>query len=81
MINNVTSVKSNGNRFQITWTTNEPTTGMIFFTCCGDMNDDALDTSHSVMFRGGKGTRYEFWVTATDAAGNETTDGPFYYQN
>ncbi len=82
IINGVQAGKLKGNRFEITWTTDEAATSMVTFTCCGDMSDDALVTGHSVTFRGGKGTLYEYTVTSTDAAGNSSTDeGPYFHQN
>ena len=81
-ISNVTSAKLKGNRFEITWTTDEPATSVVTFTCCGPTSDGALVTQHGRMFRGGKGTLYEYTVTSTDAAGNSTTDeGPYFHQN
>ncbi len=81
VISNVLSKKLNGNRFEITWTTDEPATSMVTFTCCGDMSDDALVTSHRMTFRGGKSTDYQYTVTSTNAAGLSTMAGPFLHQN
>ena len=81
-ISNVQSKKQKGNRFEITWTTDEPATSMVTFTCCGDVSDDALVTQHGMTFRGGKGTLYVYTVTAVDATGNLTIDeGPYFHQN
>ena len=82
VISNVLSENLNGNRFEITWTTDESATSMVTFTCCGDMSDDALVTGHRMTFRGGKGVLYQYTVTSTDATGNSTTDeGPYFHQN
>jgi serine protease len=81
VINNVQSAKTNGNSFEITWTTNEPATSEVSFSCCGTYSDGALVTSHSMGFRGSKGATYEFSVSSTDAAGNKSISGPFTYSN
>ena len=81
VISSVGSAKLNGNRFEITWDTDEPATSMVTFTCCGPTSDGALVTQHGMTFRGGKGTRYEYTVTSTDAAGNPSMAGPFMHQN
>ncbi len=82
VISGVMSENLNGNRFEITWTTDEPATSMVTFTCCGDMSDDALVTGHRMPFRGGKGVLYQYTVTSVDATGNSTTDeGPYFHQN
>ena len=52
VISSVQSKKLNGNRFEITWATDEPATSMVTFTCCDDVSDDALVTSHRLRVRG-----------------------------
>ena len=81
VISNVQSAKLNGNRFEITWTTDEPATSMVTFTCCGDMGDDALVNDHSMTFRGNKNASYVYTVTSVDAAGNSSTSASFMHQN
>ena len=84
VMSDVGSVNLNGNRFEITWTTDEAADSMVDFACCGPMSDGALVTQHGMTFRGGKGTLYEYTVTSTDAAGNSTTDpeaGFYTHQN
>lgn len=81
VISDVLSKKLNGNRFEITWTTGEPATSMVNFTCCDPMSDDALVTSHRMTFRGGKGVGYDYSVTSVDAAGNSSTSASFMHQN
>ena len=74
VISNVQSKKLNGNRFEITWTTDEPADSVVTFVCCGPTSDDALVTQHRMTFRGGKGALYEYSVTSTNAAEKSTTD-------
>jgi len=81
VMSNVQSKKLNGNRFEITWTTDDPATSMVNFTCCDPMSDGALVTSHRMTFRGGKGTEYQYTVTSTNAAGLSNMAGPFFHQN
>ena len=81
VISNVLSKKLNGNRFEITWTTDEPATSMVTFTCCGDMSDDALVNQHGMNFRGNKNASYVYTVTSVDAAGNSSTSASFMHQN
>jgi serine protease len=81
VISAVAANKTKGVSLEITWTTDEPATSKVTFTCCGDFTDPALVTAHSMAFRGSKGTSYEFWVSSTDGAGNSSTDGPFNFQN
>jgi len=81
IISNVTSAKTRGNGFVITWTTDAPATSEVTFTCCGTYTDSALVTSHSMSFNGSKGATNDYFVTSTDANGNSTTEGPFTHQN
>lgn len=80
VISNV-AVKGKGPNFTITWTTDEASTSVVSFTCCGDFNDATMVTSHSMDFRGSKNQLYTYSVSSTDAAGNTATAGPFNYQN
>ena len=80
-ITNVSSSKTRGNSFVITWTTDVPSNSAVSFSCCGTYNDSAMVTSHSMSFNGSKGVLYEYFVTSEDANGNSTTEGPFYHQN
>jgi thermitase len=82
VITNVTATKPNaGPSFVVSWDTDEPATTVVTLTCCGVHSDDALVTSHSLNFRGEKRVTYEYFVSSTDAAGNEATAGPFYHSN
>ncbi len=81
VIGNVTSANLNGNRFEITWTTDEPATSMVNFTCCDPMSDGALVTSHRMTFRGNKNASYVYTVTSVDAAGNSSRSASFMHQN
>ncbi len=80
VISNVDSNKTKGTRFEITWTTDEPATSLVTITGSGDFNDGALVSTHSMEFRGGKGVKYGYFVSSTDAAGNMAGPyGPYYY--
>ena len=81
VMSNVQSKKLNGNRFEITWTTDDPAASMVNLTCCDPTNDGALVTQHRMTFRGGKSTDYQYTVTSTNAAGLSTMAGPFLHQN
>ena len=81
VISDVGSVNLNGNRFEITWTTDEAADSMVDFACCGPMSDDTLVTQHGMTFRGNKNVGYDYYVTSTNAAGLSTMAGPFYHQN
>jgi subtilisin family serine protease len=80
-IDNVTSEKTKGTSFVITWTTDEPASSVVTFSCCGIYSDGALVTNHSMGFRGSKGTTYDFRVSSTDAAGNQSTSDIYTYSN
>ena len=81
VITNVASAKTKGVKFAITWTTDEPATSEVTFTCCGTYTRSQLVTSHSYEFNGSKNVTYEFFVTSRDDSGNATTAGPFIHQN
>ena len=81
VIANVLSAKTKGTSFEITWTTDEPATSVVTFSCCGIYSDGALVTNHSMGFRGSKGATYEFTVSSTDAAGNQSTSTSYIYSN
>ena len=81
VISDVGSVNLNGNRFEITWTTDEAADSMVDFACCGPMSDDTLVTQHGMTFRGNKNVGYDYYVTSTNAAGLSTIAGPFFHQN
>ena len=72
---------NNGPRFNVTWVTDEPSTSVVTFTCCGSLNDDTLIIDHSLGMRGDKGATYEYWVSSSDTAGNPAAEGPFYFTN
>ena len=84
VISNVSSVNNQGNQFTISFNTDEPATSTITFTsgASGTFNaETSLTTDHSVTFNGSKGVLYEYYIDATDGAGNTTTDGPHQHQN
>ncbi len=79
---NVDSEKSGkGGNFKITWNTNNPADSEVIFTCCGPFTNSELVTDHSMSFRGQKNVTYEYWVSSTDAAGNNVTEGPYDHEN
>ena len=68
-----------GRRFTIEWTTNEPATSEIDFQDYGRYGDDAnYTTSHSLTFTGRRGDTYYFDLYSVDEAGNEGSDGTYY---
>lgn len=71
---------SKNGSFELSWTTDEPATGVVTVTGLGS-KATALGTSHTAMFKGSKGVTYTFVISATDAAGNSTNAGPFTHQN
>ena len=81
VISNVSSAKTKGMQFVITWDTDEPTSSEVIFTCCGGFSNSTLVTSHSMAFRGSKGIAYDYVVRSIDAAGNTSTSGTFTHQN
>ena len=81
VISNVSSNKTRGNSFAITWTTDVSSDSAVSFSCCGTYTDSTMVTSHSMSFNGSKGVLYEYFVTSVNANGDSTTEGPFYHQN
>ena len=81
VIGAVGSTELKGTKFQIAWTTDEPSTSVVTFTGIGSYSNSSLVTSHSMSFTGSNGALYEYRVTSTDASGNSRTEGPFYHQN
>ncbi|MCB1986547.1 MAG: S8 family serine peptidase [Burkholderiales bacterium] len=81
IISNVQSGKTKGNKFRITWTTDEPASSGVILACCGEYSNDALAMQHSMEFMGSKGETYNFTVRSSDAAGNTSLDGPYVHQN
>lgn len=80
VITNVSSARTGGPNFVITWTTDEPADTVV--TISGQtFSDPALVTSHSMSFRGSKNATYTYSVSSTDASGNTATAGPFQHQN
>lgn len=74
----ITNAKSGA--FAISWTTDEPATGSVTVEGLGTKTTP-LGTTHSVAFKGRKGAMYLYSISATDAAGNTATAGPFTHQN
>lgn len=81
VISNVQSEKTKGNKFRITWTTDEPATSSVILACCGEFSNYTLVTQHSIEFLGSKGETYNYNVKSSDAAGNTSIDGPYVHQN
>ncbi len=81
IISDVSSTKLKGLQFRISWTTNEPATTEVSFTCCGTYVKNEFVTSHSYTFSGTKGAVYTYYVSSTDVDKNKTTAGPFTHQN
>jgi thermolysin len=81
VIDNVSSKKLKGAKFQISWTTNVAADSAVTFTCCGTYSNSSLVTSHAMSFTGSNGVAYEYYVTSKDAAGHSSTAGPFVHQN
>ncbi|MDD2842082.1 MAG: M4 family metallopeptidase, partial [Tolumonas sp.] len=81
VISNVTSKIIKGVKFQISWSTNVPSSTEVTFTCCGTYVKNELVTSHAYAFNGTKGAQYTYYVTSTDANNNTATAGPFIHQN
>ena len=77
----MSATQLNGTRFQIAWTTNESATSKVTLSPGGESSNNTLVTNHSMTFRGSNGVSYEYYVTSSDAAGNQATAGPFQYQN
>lgn len=66
--------------FRITWTTDEPATSAVNINGT-TYSDSTMVTSHSRTFQGRKGATYTYYVSSADAAGNQSTAGPFTHQN
>ncbi len=81
VIDNVSSKKLKGGKFQISWTTNVASDSAVTFTCCGTYSNSSFVTSHSMSFTGSNGVAYEYYVTSKDAGGHSSTAGPFVHQN
>lgn len=81
VISNVSSKILKGVKFQISWSTNVPSSTGVTFTCCGTYVKNELVTNHAYTFSGTRGVLYTYSVTSTDANNNSTTAGPFYHQN
>lgn len=77
VISNVSGY-TQGRRFTIQWTTNEPADSYLNFDDYGAYGDSALTTSHSITLTGSRGYTYYFDIESTDADGNKTVDGSYY---
>jgi serine protease len=66
---------TDGDRFTIQWTTNEPADTWLNFDTYGLVGDGNLVTSHSLTLRGSSGATYTFRLQSADAAGNVATSG------
>lgn len=80
-ITSVQSKKLRRRKFEISWETDEGSSSVVSFACCGDFVDTALRTSHATTFRGVSNAAYEYWLIATDEFGNQSKEGPFIHQN
>ncbi len=68
------TVSTDGDRFRVAWTTDEPATSQIQFTGWERIYGSTdLKTSHDQGFRGSEGSSYGFTVISTDAEGNTRT--------
>jgi serine protease len=83
VISAVSSAKVSGNKFRITWTTDELATSEVRFTggASGTFTSTTLVTSHQQTFTGSKGVTYTYVVASTDAAGNRSESGPHTHKN
>jgi hypothetical protein len=59
-----------GRKFTLQWTTNEPATTYADFSGYGLYGSDTLTTAHALSLNGSRGTTYTFTLVSTDAAGN-----------
>ncbi len=80
VIYDVTSFNTNPVNFVVSWYTDEPATTVVIVEGTTYI-DNTLVTYHEMAFRAKKGITYQFYVSSTDAAGNEATAGPFYHNN
>jgi len=80
-ISDVSAAKTKGTSFAISWTTNLAADSTVTFTCCGDFSNADLLTSHSMTFRGSKGSSYEYWVHSRSENGEDKSAGPFTFKN
>ena len=73
----------NRGTFEISWTTNEPSTSEVTFISSTNQTftNATLVTNHKMTFKGVKGQTYTFTVSSTDAAGNKATSGQYTYSN
>jgi thermitase len=81
VISNVDSTSLQGTLFEVSWTTDEPATSELIIVGVDTVTDNALVTQHSLRYRGKKGNLYQYYVSSTDAAGNNKVAGPFSHQN
>ncbi len=82
-ISNVASRRTKGNKFEITWTTNETSNSQVTFLsgASGTFTNASMVTSHKMTFTGVRGVLYTYNVSSTDAAGNTKTSATFSHQN
>ena len=80
-ITSVQSKKLRRRKFEISWETDEGSSSVVSFACCGEFVDTALRTEHSTTFRGVPNATYEYWLIATDEFGNQSKEGPFIHQH
>ena len=67
-----------GNKFTLQWTTNEPATSAVNFEGYGEIGDETLTTSHALSFNGNAGDTYYFTLVSRDAATNRGETGTYY---
>ena len=66
-----------GKKFTLQWTTDEPATTYANFTSYGLYGDDTLTTVHALSLNGSVGSTYTFTLVSADAAGNTAESTPY----
>jgi serine protease len=66
-----------GRKFTLQWTTDEPATTYADFSGYGLYGEDALTTTHALSLNGVAGQTYTFTLVSTDAAGNTAESSPY----
>ena len=80
VISSVGSTQTGRKTFSVSWTTDEPTTGVV--AVGSSTVTSPLGTSHSVNFSGARKNRsYSYTITATDEAGNDSQASGTHNQN
>jgi subtilisin-like proprotein convertase family protein len=79
VISGVATTNVTGQGATVTWTTDEPATGVVHYGTAppggSTASDAALVTAHAVALKGlAECTRYTYWVESADAGGNAVAD-------